>query len=127
MQLQGDGINSTRFGSARHIQGVRQAARNLRGVYENCHLSKNKGRTLMLDCSMSKKGVRGFNNYIKSLSLDEVRSLLTAAEKRVKINIAATFRTLIGKNWDDMSESDKVFRKKVEDYLKNPLILLPQK
>lgn len=75
------------FGAKRHINGVRQAATNLRNIYaqyEGIVLPRKRGKILVLDRLLSKKSSKGFDSYITSLSLEQVQDLLTRADDKIK-------------------------------------------
>lgn len=123
--------NQINFGAGRHISGVRQAARNLRGVYDHCQsiecLPSKKGGALLLDRLMSKKTSTGFDAYIRALSVEEVRALLNRASEKLKATLTKKTQELRATNPKDLSPCKKFARKKVEDYLKKPLVLLPER
>ena len=127
---QTNNLNGLSFGRKQDIPLVRQAAKNLRGVYHSCQevgcFSKGvKGRILVLDRKMGLRTKEGFNQYIESLSRKQVKELLYSAS--IKIKNAMRSKASNIKSQDEISEHDVLIVRTIDKYLKTPLVSLPGK
>lgn len=115
--------NSIAFSRRCDIGAVRQAANNLRGVRDKVPVCRRCAKSMLkLDRLMAKKGHKGFDDYIASLSLKQVQDLLTSSVARLK-----RFMRIPESPGLNCTQQDLDAWKKLKSYETHPLIAIPQK